>query len=247
MLLSEVQSWLTALPVLGPLFSGNIAIIILRLLALVATFYGGTRLLRWMWNHSVGAGKPSVRALVKAGHFEAAGDLCAREGDLAGALSHFDKASAWLKAGHTARRMGRSADAGAYYEKARDLKLAVAAYEAAGQEEQVVRLAPYMEEPSLLLRAARHWAKRSDHGQAAEFFKRARRLDEAEKHFLQTGAGGRAQAIQMYLEALEELPPDQQRGNAAHTLAGQAARLFLAGQKGPKGRSLLGRPAVVGR
>lgn len=97
--------------------------------------------------------RPSERSLVKQRRYEEAGDLCVRRGDHAAALRHFQRGGLWVKAGHSARRLGKSELAASLFEQGGAQKLARAAREAAGGGRG--RTAPDREAPARRRSAAR--------------------------------------------------------------------------------------------
>lgn len=226
---SDLQPWLTDLPVIGPLFAGSIVAVILRLLGVVVAVVVGVRLLRWAWGRG---GGESERALLNAGRLEEVGDLCSRKGELDRALDYYTEAQVWLKAGHAARRLGRSEQAAKLFERAGEIKLAVAAFEAADLEEDVVRLAVHSTAPSLLSKAAAWYDDHDDHLSAGKLYARAGRLRDAEQAFAKADAEGLEHAIQMYVDAFRERHTGGQSSKPALDLAFRGARLMLrAGQR----------------
>lgn len=226
---AEIQSLLTEIPLVGPLFAGSLIAVLLRVLGLVVALGVGIKLLNWAWGRG-GPRAESVRSLIKHGRYEEAGDVLSRKGDLEGALEHYTTAEAWLKAGHMARRLGRTRDSANFFEKAKDYKLAIAAFEAAGQEEQVARLALRSQDPSLLAKAAVWHEKIEDFLKAGKLFAKAGRLRDAERCFLKGGKEGRDYAIKMLVSAYHERGAG--RGKRARELAAKAAHLLgQAGQR----------------
>lgn len=226
---SEVQALLNELPVIGPLFSGSAVAVALRLVGLIVAIIVGIKLLRWAWGRNGAPPVESKRSLVKQGRFEEAGDLCSRRGDLEAALDHYKKGKSWLRAGHTARRLGRFGDAAGYFEQANEIKLAVASFEAAGMEREMARLAEKTNDPSLLAKAGKWFESKGDPVKAGGFFAMAGMLKEAEQCFLRGGDVGRSGAIQMYIDAFETRSQFEGRSHGVRELALRAAQLMHEG------------------
>jgi hypothetical protein len=127
----ELSHILGDLPVVGPFFTGGLPMIVLRIVGLVVGFIVGLKLLKHLLR-GVGSAATSERALIKEERFEEVGDLHARKGDHAAALRNYEKAQAWVKAGHSARRLGDPVLAARHFQKGGAHKLAIAAREAAG-------------------------------------------------------------------------------------------------------------------
>ncbi len=222
---SNLQSVLTELPGVGPLFSGTLLAIGLRLLGLVVAIFVGIRLLKWSWGRGGGRAE-SERSLVKQGRREEAGDLASRSGNLEAALEHYEASESWLKAGHMARRLGQAKEAAGFFEQAGEGKLAVASYDAAGLELDVLRLAAKSDDPSLLARAASHSAKKGDHLEAGRLYERAGRFREAEKSYLATGKDGVTYATKMWIDAHSALARGKGRSKAVREAALRAVNLL---------------------
>jgi hypothetical protein len=226
--LADLQTWLTELPVIGPLFAGSVVAILLRVAGLIVAVVVGLRLLRWAWVRPGAHEAPveSERELASQGRREQAGDVAARKGNLEAALEHYKAAGAWVKAGHTARRLGQPKVAGTLFEKGGEVKLAIAALDAAGEETEVARLAASSTDPSLLDRAGRWYEADGDFVKAGRLMAKAGRLRDAERCFLRAGAEGRGHAINMYVDAFEERTGAEGRSPAVRDLALRAARLM---------------------
>lgn len=227
--MNAFPTWLTDLPILGTLFHGSVGLVFFKIVGLLAASGVAVFLLRKFWVTGDGGG-PSVKKLIKDGQFEEAGDACARVSNLPEALECYERGRAWAKAAHAARRLGKHTKAGALFEEAGELKLALASYEAANDGESISRLADHTSVPSHLTTAANWNNEAGRYSVAAELYRKAGKLRDAERCFASQGTEGVERAIDMYLEAFQEKTASGTPGKLARLYAGRAA-ILLAQQE----------------
>jgi tetratricopeptide (TPR) repeat protein len=233
--MNALPSWLTELPGLGPLFQGSVLFVLTKVVVLLGACAASVFLLRKFW----GRGSTAESQLIKEGELEAVGDLRVRSNDLAGALEFYERASSWVKAGHTARRMGEHAKAAAFFEQGGEIKLALVSYEAAGNDEAVARLSAHTRDPSSLARAARWKQKHGKYVEAAELYRRAGMLNDAAKCDLHGNTPeGRQRVIEMYSSAFRERRSSGMMGKQTRDYAIKAVTLLLRAGDRERAREL---------
>jgi len=242
----DLPVFLTELPFVGPLFTGSLPAVGLRLLGLVAVVLLGLKIMQMLLKAKAGPGGPieSVTSLAGQGRYEDAGDQAARDGEWGAALGHYERANVWVKAGHAARRLADPDKAGSCFEQAREWKLAAAAYEASSNMKALARVASQSSEPALLSKSAKWFASQGENLRAGELYTQANMLSDAERCYLAVPEQGIKRAAQMYLDVYEETAGGTSNLDRQRDLARKAAELLALSGDSAKARTLCHRAGL---